>query len=54
MNPLQRDIEKKDIVNLQNKADFLKNPKSVSIPKSFLNKKMTSDEYVDNHFSFYY
>ena len=42
INPLQREIEKKDLANLQKKANFLKNPRLVDIPKSFLNKSLNT------------
>ena len=50
MKPSQREIEKKDIANLQNKADFLKNPRFCDTPKYLINGNMKD---ADRYGSFY-
>lgn len=55
INPKQREIEKKDISNLQSKADFLKNPRFIDQPKAFLNKASTNttDESLSEYVEFF-
>ena len=50
MKPSQREIEKKDVANLQNKADFLKNPRFCDTPKYLINGNMKD---ADRYGSFY-
>lgn len=50
MKPSQREIEKKDVANLQNKADFLKNPRFSDTPKYLINGNMKD---ADRYGSFY-
>ena len=40
MKPSQREMEKKDVANLQNKADFLRNPRFCDTPKYLINGNM--------------
>lgn len=50
MKPSQREMEKKNVANLQNKADFLKNPRFCDTPKYLINGNMKD---ADRYGSFY-
>lgn len=50
MKPSQREMEKKNVANLQNKADFLKSPRFCDTPKYLINGNIKD---ADRYGSFY-